>query len=171
MDATFLRWGLTISTQKTEVLVLGRDAALETAEPVIVLRGEQLEVVSHCKYLGSISTSDGTLDAEMTHRVVAAKGAFQQLRQAHIWSSRALTLSDQMQFFQCIIMSVLLYSGETWAVVQKHISPLAVFEMNCLRRSCGISLRDHVPNVDILSRCNTFSVESQLQSQTEVPRS
>lgn len=68
MDATFLRWGLTISTQKTEVLVLGRDAALQTAEPVIVLRGEQLEVVSHCKYLGSISTSDGTLDAEMTHK-------------------------------------------------------------------------------------------------------
>ena len=24
--------------------------------------------------------------------------------------------------------------GETWAVEQKHISPLAVFQMNCLRR-------------------------------------
>ncbi len=42
-------------------------------------------------------------------------------------------------------MSVLLYSGETWAVVKQHISPLAVFQMNCLRRICGISLHDHVP--------------------------
>ncbi len=58
-------------------------------------------------------------------------------------------------------MSVLLYSGETWAVVKQHISPLAVFQMNCLRRICGISLRDHVPNVVILNRCNTLSVESQ----------
>ena len=70
----------------------------------------------------------------------------------------ALTLSVKMQFFQCIVMSVLLYAGETWAV--GHITPLAVFQMNCLRRICGISLHDHVPNVDILNRCNTSSVES-----------
>ena len=37
--------------------------------------------------------------------------------------------------------------------------------MNCLRRICGISLRDHVPNVVILNRCNTLSVESQLQGK------
>ncbi len=37
--------------------------------------------------------------------------------------------------------------------------------MNCVRSICGISLHDHVPNVDILNRCNTISVESQLQSK------
>ena len=68
-------------------------------------------------------------------------------------------------------MSVLLYSGETWPVVQKHFSSLAVFQMNCLRRICGISLQDHVPNVDILTGCNTFSVDSQLQRKTQVARS
>ena len=144
---------------------LCRDAAAQNAEPVIMMRGEQLELVSQFKYLGSIFTSDCTLDAEITHRVVAANSAFQQLRRANIWSSRALTLPVKMQFFQCIIMSVLLYAGETWPIVQKHISPLAVFRMNCLRRICGISLQDHVPNVDILTRCNTFSEESQLQSK------
>jgi len=97
----------------------------------------------------------------ITHRVAAANSAFQQLRWANIWSSRALTLSVKMQFFQCIVMSVLLYSGETWAVVKQHTSPLAVFQTNCLRRISGISLRDHVPNVVILNRCNTLSVESQ----------
>lgn len=40
------------------------------------------------RYLGSISTSDCTLDAEITHRVVAANSAFQQLRQSNIRSSR-----------------------------------------------------------------------------------
>ncbi len=62
-------------------------------------------------------------------------------------------------------MSVLLYCGETWAVVKPHISPLAVFQMKCLQRICGISLRDHVPTVVILNRCNTLSVESQLQGK------
>ena len=62
-------------------------------------------------------------------------------------------------------MSVLLYSGETRAVVKQHISPLAVFQMNCLQRICCISLLDHVPNLDILNRCNTFFAEPQLQSK------
>jgi len=110
-------------------------------------------VVFQFKYLGSVFNSDCTLDAELTHRVTAANSAFQQLSQVNIWSSRALTLFVKMQFFQCIVMSVLLYSGETWAVVKQHISPLAVFQMNCLRRICGISLCDHVPNVDILIDC------------------
>ena len=167
MDATFLRWGLTISTKKAKVLVVGRNAAAQAADSVITLRGDPLEVVSHFKYLGSVFTSDCTLDAEITHRVAAANSAFQQLRRANIWSSRALTLSVKIQFFQCIVMSVsnLLYSGETWAVVKQHISPLAVFQMNCLRRICGIYLRDHVPNVVILNGCNTISVESQLQGK------
>jgi len=119
MDATFLRWGLTISTKKTKVLVVGRNAAAQAADSVITMRGDPLEVVSHFKYLGSVFTSDCTLDVEITHRVAAANSAFQQLRRANIRSSRALTLSVKMQFFQCIVMSVLLYSGETWAVVKK----------------------------------------------------
>ncbi|KAA6417744.1 MAG: hypothetical protein FRX49_12330 [Trebouxia sp. A1-2] len=80
MDATFLRWGLTVSTEKTKVLVVGRNAAAQAAESVITLRGNQLEVVSQFKYLGSVFTSDCTLDAKMTHRVTAANSAFQQLR-------------------------------------------------------------------------------------------
>ncbi len=42
---------------------------------------------------------------------------------------------------------------------------MALFQMNCLRRICGISLRNHVLDVVILNRCNTLSVESQLQGK------
>ncbi len=52
-----------------------------------------------------------------------------------------------------------------WAVVKQRISPLAVFQMNCLRRVCGISLRNQVLNVDMLHGRNTFSVESQLEGK------
>ena len=48
------------------------------------------------------------------------------------------------------------------AIVKQPTNPLAVFQMNCLRRICGISSRDHVTNV-VLDSCNTLSVESQLQ--------
>ena len=116
------------------------------------------------KYLGSVLTYYWLLNADITHRVDAGNSAFQQLRRASIWSTRALSLSVNMQFSHIIVMLLLLYSGETWAVVQQHGSPLAVFRINCLRCICGISLRDYVPDV-VLNRCNTLSVKSQLQGK------
>ena len=120
---------------------------------------------THSIHLLSARFKNSADNACKCYLVAVANSAFQQLRRANIWSSRALTLSVKMQFYQCIVMSVLLYSGETWAVVKQHISPLAVFQMNCLRRICGISLRNQVLNVVILNRCNTLSVESQLQGK------
>lgn len=40
MAATFVQWGLTISTKKTEVLVVGKDAAEQSPNVVITVRGE-----------------------------------------------------------------------------------------------------------------------------------
>ena len=34
--------------------------------------------------------------------------------QQQVWSSRALSLPTKLQFLQLIVMSVLLYGGETW---------------------------------------------------------
>ena len=93
------------------MLVVGRNAAAQAADLVITLRGDQLEVVSQLENLGSVFNLDCTLDPEITRRIAAAKSAFQQIRRASIGSSKALTLSVQMQFFQCIVMPVLLYSG------------------------------------------------------------
>ena len=73
MDVTFVQWGLTISTKKTKVLVVGKDAAEQSTNAVITIRGEVLEVVSHFKYLGSMFTSDGMLDTEIAHRVAVVQ--------------------------------------------------------------------------------------------------
>ena len=48
-----------IEAHKTKVLVVGRNAAAQAADSVIMLRGDQLEVVSRFKYLG-ILTSECT---------------------------------------------------------------------------------------------------------------
>ncbi len=75
-----------------------KNAAAQAADSVITLRGDQPEVVSHYKYLGSVFTSDCTSDAETLHGVAAANSVFQQLRRANIWSSRALTLYVKTEF-------------------------------------------------------------------------
>ncbi len=45
------------------------------------------------------------------------------------------------------------------------ISPWAVCQINVLRRICDIFVHNHVPNDVILNRCNTLSVELQLQGK------
>ena len=62
-------------------------------------------------------------------------------------------------------MTVLLYGGETWSLLDKHLHQLSVFHMRCSRRICDISLLDHITNSVILKRCETFSVDSQLRSK------
>ena len=109
--------------------------------------------------------SDGKLDTEIAHRVASANSAFARLQQAKVWSSKALSLSTKLQFLQTIVMTVLLYGGETWSLLDKHLNPLSVFHMRCLRRICGISLTDHVSNQEILLQCDTFSVDSQLRNK------
>ena len=47
----------------------------------------------------------------------------------------------------------------------KHLAPLSVLHLDCLTRILGISMKDHVANVDILSECQVPYVESQLRSK------
>ena len=87
---------------------------------------------------------------------VAANSVLQCFTQANGWSFRALTLSVERQFCQGIVMPLLLCSGETWAVVKDELLPMHLWHFWC----------SHVPNIVILNRCITLSVESQLQSKT-----
>ena len=109
-------------------------------------------------------TSDGMLTTEITHRVASASGAFARLQQAKIWSSKALSLSTKLQFLQTIVMTVLLYSGETWSLLDK-LHQLSVIHMRCLRRICGILLLDHITNSAILKRCKTFLSNLSLEAR------
>ena len=60
-------------------------------------------------------------------------------------------------------MTVLLYGGETWSLLDKYLHQLSVFRMRW--QICGISLLDHITNSVILKGCESFPVESQLRSK------
>ena len=111
LDAVFSDWGLTVSTSKTKILVIGRDSDTQTATLHIKLRDDSLEVVSKFKYLGSIFTPDGCLDAEISHRLVSAGIAWHQLKARKLWCSKHLTLARKVPvlFFRTIVLSILLY--------------------------------------------------------------
>ena len=110
-------------------------------------------------------TSDGMLDTKIPHRVACASSAFARLHQAKFWSSKAWSLSTKLQNHKTIVMTMFLYGGETWSLLNKHLQQLSVFHMCCSRRICGISLLDDITNSVMLKRCETFPVGSQLRSK------
>ena len=79
-----------------------------------------------------------------------------------------------MQFFQAIVMSILLYGGNTQTMLDKHLGSVSTVYMfqaymwhledspyDRIAHGQDIAMaHGHVPNVEILARCHTLHVES-----------
>ena len=86
-------------------MIVGRNAESEAAELDLHVRGAAIEVVHKFKYLGSMFTSDGKLDTEISHRIANASAAWHSLR-AHVWSCKYLTLARKVLIFKRVVLSV-----------------------------------------------------------------
>jgi len=143
---------LTVSTAKTKLLVVGRDADAQAANLSITLRGDLLEVVSKFRYLGSMITSDNTLDAEISHRIASAGFAWHQLKE--VWCSKYVTRARKVLIFRSVVLAILLYGCEVWPALQKHLQRLEVFQMNCLTFLCGYTWENHQTDVSVRATCH-----------------
>ena len=144
------QWAMVISVPKTKILVV--NVACDTPDPIIILRGEQIEVVKTFTYLGSIVSSNGRVKDDVDSRINKASSAFNKLRK-YLWNRREISLNTKMRIFNAVILSVLLYGGETWTLLKKDLDRLETFQMRCLRCILHISRRDHQKNEDVRSRC------------------
>ena len=164
LDSTFTQWGLTVSTAKTKLLVVGssRDADDQAANLNITLRGVRLEAVSKFKYLGSMITSDNTLDAEISHRIASAGYAWHQLKVAKVWGSKYLTRARKVLIFKSIVLAILLYGCEVWPALKRHLQRLEVFQMNCLRFLCGYTWEDRQTNIAVTAQCHVPSITGEV---------
>ena len=80
-----------------------------------------------------------------------------------IFRSRSVTKRTKLHVFQVMVMPVLLYGAETWAVTQQELRKLHAFQMKCLREIVGVTLWDRRRNVDILEETGELPVEEQLR--------
>ena len=120
-----------VSTQKTKVLVVGKDAEMHAGNLHIIVRGTELEVVTDFQYLGSIFSADNTVDKEVNNRIAKAGYAWHTLKVKKVWSNVKLSLYTKLQFFTCIVLSILLHGCETRSISHSHVSRLRVFQMRC----------------------------------------
>jgi hypothetical protein len=68
-----------------------------------------------------------------------------QLLNSILWSKK-VQKKTKMMLYSTIIESMGLYGAEIWEITEANKKKLQAFQMDFLRRSCGISRLDHVQN-------------------------
>ena len=81
-------------------------------KPVASLGGQQFQVVDKFTCMGSVFTSDNTLDAELSRRLSRAGAAFGQLRSV-LWHDRRISLQTKMKVFRSVVLYALLYGRKS----------------------------------------------------------
>ena len=154
-------YGLTISTQKTEVLHQPAPRCTHP-EPEIHVNDVTLKNVDKFVYLGSTINRASTIDDEVDLRISKASQSFGRLKTS-VWDRRGLTLKTKLQVYNAVILTILLYACETWTVYQRHAKKLNRFHLNSLRRILKISWKDRVPDTEVLQRANMSSIYTLLK--------
>ena len=161
MDDVCSECGLCINAAKTEVMAVTRRGGAPLPAD-ITLRGGQVKQVSKFKYLGSLVTSDCTLDAEINARIGRAAAAFQGLR--HVWEapSHKFGVGLKSVVYKTCVLPILLFGSECWALPDGLSQRLNVFHNNCLRSILGVRRSDRHSLDHIYARCSEHSVDAYL---------
>ena len=154
------KFGLTISTKKTEVMYQPAPGK-PYAEPTITVNNEKLPAADNFTYLGSTLSRSVNIDAEVNSRIAKASAAFGRLRNK-VWEREGITLNTKIKVYQAIVMPSLLYGCETWTVYQRHARTLNRFHLNCLRKILRIRWQDKIPDTEVLNRSNMMSIHTML---------
>jgi len=72
-------------------------------------------------------------------------------------------LRTKIDVYRAVVLSILLYSCETWTIYRRHIHSLDKFHLRCLRQITGIKWQDKIPNTEVLERCKMTGIEAFLR--------
>ena len=152
-------FGLTISIAKTKVMVQGVDDM-----PDMKINNNQLEIVQDFTYLGSLLTSNLSLEKEIDRRIGKAYTTLSRLTE-RVWENNALTTHTRILVYKACVLSTLLYGSECWCLYSKQERRLNAFHMKCLRRILGIKWTDMITNNAVLEQANIYSLTSIMRQQ------
>ena len=149
-----------IKTNKTETMFQWTGARPHI-DPVIKTNDVPLQTSNQFTYLGSILTTDCTVDAEVNRLIKKASATLSQIRKRVI-AYRNLRIASKVSTYRAVCLNVLSYATETLSLYGRHVKQMEVFHMQCLKKILRLTWEDRVPNVDILERTKNESAECLL---------
>ena len=160
---------------KTEVLFQPAPTAV-VQRPIISLDGTQLKTVDGTqlktvddfKYLGSVISSDGSLDKEINARICKASQALSRPK-TRVLSQHNIRQSTKLKVYRAVFLTSLLSGCETRALYRRHLKQLERFHMLSLQTILNIKWQDRVSNLQVLDMAESTSIEAMiLKSHAEI---
>lgn len=139
--------GLKVNTGKTKAMEIRG----QTSNPFVV-EHEDVEFVDKFCYLGSIVATNDSAKSDIEHRIGKATATFYQLR--NIWKSTIISTRTKVNIFKSNVLSVLLYSCETWLTTTAINTKLQGFTNRSLRYILKIWWPNVIRSEDLHNRCD-----------------
>ena len=159
-STTCNNFSLTISIKKTEVMFQPAPGN-PYLKPHITVNNTVLNYVEKFTYLGSTISRHVNIDKEVICRVAKASSTFGRLW-SNVWDRRGISLTTKMKVYQAILITMLLYAGESWTIYSRHTRQLNKFHMSCLCKLLRIKWQDKIPNMEVLLHMGMLSIHTLL---------
>jgi len=121
LHANSTRFGLKISTSKTEVQCISRNPTAVS----INIGSTVLAQVDQFTYLGGVTSNDARCENDIKRRIGLATGASASL--STIWAAKEISKHTKIRVYQSLVLSILLYNSETWTLREVDKRRLLVF--------------------------------------------
>ena len=112
------------------------------------MNGQKLETVTSFKYLGSVTTDEGS-KPEILCRI-AQTTPVTRLKPA--WNDRSISLSSKIRPMRSLVTSIFLYACESWTLTTELQRRIPAMEMRCYCKILHISYKHHVTNEEVRAK-------------------
>ena len=157
-------YGMTISAEKTKVMVCPGKAEEKVDALNIKLGDEKIEEVKMFKYVGGIITTTGEVKEEIEQRIKTAGMAFGGLR-SRLFGNRKMARNVKLRVYESLVLAILLYGSETWNIKAEEAKKLESFHMGCLRCLAGKSKVERIRNVVIRKELGQTTIQSMMRKR------
>ena len=119
--------------------------------------GTYLSFTPTFKYLGTIISWDLREVKDVEARIKSANKLFGSAK-ATFWSNARVPFELRMRFYKAIVVNILLWGCESWAIQSKEVQALRVFQFRCLRTILKINVMHKVSRATILKMCQVQDI-------------
>ena len=122
--------------------------------------GVEFKNVEAFKYLGSfVSLQHGDLK-EISAKLAEGRQRFASFQK--LWKSKQLSIPLKCKLYRALVLSVVSYSSETWAMNKSTQRKLESFHTSCLRRILCFSYLERVTNEEVLARSRMSTLSAMI---------
>jgi len=122
-----------------------------STQPIAVAQGN-IEYVERFTYLGSVISRDGDVEADINTRLAKAAAVVRRLDNVCGDPARLAWRLDWISTPPSSSLQSYIYASETWKSTVRIRQQLDVFHHRNLQKILGITCKDHVTNIEVLSR-------------------